>query len=139
VRQEKYLTKKQKEAIEDLFTLDIEMQDVLQKHKIKPRTFCRWLEQPNFFTEYRKRLKLSERQKELVFARCAHSVTASLVNLTQAPKEETARKACMHVISHPDRKSINNTDTLPPPPEDPSSEISPEMASRMLSLLADGK
>jgi hypothetical protein len=133
----KYLTTKQSQIIEDLFTGNPEVLDILRKWKVNLRTYCRWLEQETFVAEYKRHLNISEHQKELIFARCTPSVASNLVNLTGAAKEETARKACMDVITHPDRKAKDNNDIPNPPPEEYHPEISDELASKILAVVAE--
>ena len=137
MREVKYLTRKQKDIIDDLFTGELSEKEVLEKHGIKPRTYCRWHEQEYFAVEYNRRLKRSQRQSELVFANWRLSVASKLVDLAGAQKEETARKACMDVITHPDRKiKITDENKKPPEVEEPR-ELPPELASRLLTALTE--
>jgi hypothetical protein len=133
----KYLTTTQRRVIDDLFAGQLSEDDVLKKWHVTRRTYCRWHEQEIFAAEFNRRLKLSHRQTELIFANWASSVAAKLVNLTDAEKEETARKACMDVINHPDRKAKNQSENKKPPEEEPLPELPPEVASRLLAALAD--
>jgi predicted DNA-binding protein YlxM (UPF0122 family) len=132
----KYLTRKQKQVIEDLFTGKLDVENVLEKHRVRQRTYCRWHQQENFVAEYNRRLKLSQRRSELIFANWASSVAAKLVNLTDAEKEETARKACMDVINHPDRKDKNQSESKKPPVEEEPKPLPPEIATRLFAALA---
>jgi hypothetical protein len=139
MREVKYLTTTQRRVIDDLFTGELDERLVLEKHRVRQRTYCRWHQQEIFAAEYNERLKLSQRQSELVFANWASSVAAKLVNLTDAEKEETARKACMDVINHPDRKLPKNSDSKEPPKEEEIPDLPPEVASRLLAALAAEK
>jgi hypothetical protein len=133
----KYLTTTQRRVIHDLFTGELDEKHVLEKHRVNQRTYARWHEDATFAADFKRHLKLSERQKELLFASCTLSVASNLVNLSGAAKEETARKACMDIINDPDRKAKNNNDPPNPPSEEPLPEISDELASKMLALVAE--
>ena len=136
----KYLTTKQSQIIEDLFTGNIEFEDVLKKHGISQRTYCRWLEQENFALEYKRRLKLSEHLKELILARYTPSAASGVARLTVAQKEETARKACMDIINHPDIKAKIQSQIKKPPEkeeQDPLPDLEPEVVSKLLTVLAE--
>jgi hypothetical protein len=135
----KYLTTKQNQVIEDLFTGKLEVEDVLKKWGVSQRTYSRWHQQELFAAEYDRRLKLSHRQSELVFANWASTAASRLANLTSAEKEETARKACVDVINHPDRKAKIQSDSQKPPEEEILPEVPPEYAGTLLAALAEIK
>jgi hypothetical protein len=135
----KYLTTKQRQVIEDLFTGKFNEDEVLQKWHVTKRTYCRWHQQENFAAEYDRRLKLSHRQSELVFANWASTAASRLANLTSAEKEETARKACVDVINNPDRKAKIQSDRQKPPEEEKLPEVPPEYAGTLLAAMVEIK
>ena len=135
----KYLTKKQKGVLEDLFSGGLNVQEILEKWKVKLRTYYRWHAQPFFAAEFKRLLNLAQSQCELILARYAADVAMKLVSLSAAEKEETARKACMDVINHPDRKVKHKSEIDPKPIEEPLIDLPPEVASKMLALLAGEK
>jgi hypothetical protein len=132
----KYITKKQKGVLEDLFSGRGNEQEILEKWKVKRRTYCRWHEQPLFAAEFKRLLKVAQSECELVLARYAADVASKLVSLTAAEKDETARKACMDVIANHNRKIKHKSENETKPVEEPLPEIPPEMASRLLAALA---
>jgi hypothetical protein len=134
-----HLTRKQKAVLEGLFSGKLNVQEVLEKCKVKWRTYHRWHTQPFFAAEFKRLMTMAQSESELVLARYAADVAAKLVSLTAAEKEETARKACLDVISHPDRRAKNHVETKEQPIEDPLPDLTPELASKMLALMAEDK
>jgi predicted DNA-binding protein YlxM (UPF0122 family) len=132
----KYLTKKQKGVLEDLFLGGLDVQEILEKWKVTRRTYYRWHAQPFFAAEFKRLLDLAHSQCELVLARYAADVAMKLVSLSAAEKEETARKACMDVIVNYDRKIKRKSENEAKPTEEPLIDLPPEVAGKMLALLA---
>jgi hypothetical protein len=136
----KYLTTKQRRVLRDLFSGKIEEDEVLKKWHVTDQTYCRWHQQKNFAAEFDRRLKLSHQRSELVFANWTSSVAAKLVSLASAQKEETARKACMDIINHPDLKAkIQSQIKKLPEEEEPPLELPPELTGTLLSAIAVAK
>jgi hypothetical protein len=134
----KYLTKRQKGVLEDLFSGSLTVQEVLEKWRVTRRTYFRWHAQEFFASEFKRLLSIVHSESELICARYSAEVAMKLVSLTVAEKEEVARKACMAVINHPSRKTINQIVTKNmPAPEEPLPEIPPEVQSKLLAFLAD--
>jgi len=95
----KYLTKKQLSVLEDLFSGDLNEQEVLLKHKLSKNIYNKWLSEERFaelFSHYINGLK---RQSELLISRYATLAAVKLVDLTESENQETARKACLDIIS----------------------------------------
>ena len=135
----KYLTKKQKGVLEDLFSGGLNVQEILEKWKVTRRTYYRWHAQPFFAAEFKRLLNLAQSQCELILARYAAHVAMKLVSLSAAEKEETARKACMDVIVNHDRKVKHKSKDENNAIEEPLIDLSPEVAGKMLALLAEEK
>ncbi|MGA2323327.1 MAG: hypothetical protein ABSG22_05720 [Sedimentisphaerales bacterium] len=136
----KYLTKKQKGVLEDLFSGPLTVQEVLEKWKVTRRTYFRWHAQEFFSSEFKRLLNLVHSESELICARYSAEVAMKLVSLTVAEKDEIARKACMNVINHPSRKTKNQIATKNLPiPEETYPPLPPEVASRLLAALANEK
>jgi hypothetical protein len=133
----KNLTKRQRAVIEDLFAGQIDEQQVLARHKIDRRLYEKWLADENFTEEFERRKESAYRQSELIIARYATIAAAKLVQLTESQNPETARKACLDIINY------LRPNTKPKPDEQPdagqASELSPELASRLLAALAGNK
>jgi len=97
----KKLSKKQLAVIEDLFSGQFDEQAVLDKHNVTRAVYNRWLADEQFDDEFSRRIASAHRQSELIIARYAPLAAAKLVQLTDSEKEETARRACLDIISLP--------------------------------------
>jgi len=95
----KQLTKRQLAVIEDLFAGELDEQAVLDKHKISRNVYNKWLADECFAEQFNECIARAYRQSELIIARYAPLAAAKLVQLTESDKEETARKACLDIIS----------------------------------------
>jgi hypothetical protein len=127
----KKLSKKQLRVIEELFAGELGEQAVLDKYKISRKTFNRWLADECFVEQFNERVEKSFRQSRLIIARYAPLAAAKLVELTASDKEETARKACLDIISmHTIPHKSNERQVT-------GDEISPETASKILAALAE--
>lgn len=119
--------------IEELFAGELGEQAVLDKYKISRKTFNRWLADERFIGQFNERVEKSFRQSRLIIARYAPLAAAKLVELTASDKEETARKACLDIISMHTNPYMNNEQEVS------SDELSPETARKILAALAEEK
>jgi hypothetical protein len=137
----KKLSKRQLAVIEDLFIGELDEQALLDKHKISRNTFNKWLADELFVGQFNERMDSSFRQSRLIIARYAPLAAAKLVQLTESDKEETARKACLDVISMGQpNSSLADTGTASDDDkglQDVLPELSPEAAGRILAALAE--
>lgn len=137
----KQLSKRQLAVIEDLFNGELDEQAVLDKYKVSRKLYYKWLADDAFVEQFDQRIAGAYRQSTLLLARYAPLAAAKLVQLTESEKEETARKACLDIISFPSLAS-SSADAAPESVKDskvqkPFPELSPETASRLLALLAE--
>lgn len=95
----KSLTKKQLAVIEDLFAGELDEQAVLNKHRVSRILYDKWLSDECFTRQFTERIGRAYRQSELIIARYAPLAAAKLVQLTESESHETARKACLDIIS----------------------------------------
>ncbi len=138
----KQLKKRQLAVIDDLFTGELGEQAVLDKHKVSRNVYNRWLAEGLFVSELDRRIISAYRQSAALIAKYAPLAAAKLVQLTESDKDETARKACMDIISlqalldkritQPSEAQITEPDTL-----NRSRQLSEATASRLLAALAD--
>ncbi len=133
-----YLTKKQKGVLEDLFSTSLTVQEILEKWKVRRPTYDRWHSQDLFAAEFKRRLKLMRNESDLIFARYSVEVAMKLVSLTAAQKDEIARKACLDVINHYNRKPKTRFMKKPQIESKPKT-LPPDVASRMLAFLTEEK
>ncbi len=132
----KRLSKKQLAVIDDLFSCELDEQAILDKYKIKRSTYNQWLAGENFEAELTRRIKTIKLMSEVLIARYSIVAAAKLVQLTESEKEETARKACLDIISLP------NTTVQEQQTDDEKNQtlqLSDEVASRLLTALAEEK
>lgn len=132
------LSKEKLRLIDDLFEFGGDEQAVIKKHNISPQTLKRWLRQDSFKNELNFRRDRARRQSSILLAKYVPLAAAKLVQLCDSEKEETARKACLDILSlgagSADDSSISadTADSSPAP-----AAISPQTASKLLETLAD--
>ncbi|HUW20322.1 MAG TPA: hypothetical protein VMW16_13570 [Sedimentisphaerales bacterium] len=139
MNKQKKLRRKQAAVIDDLFAGEVDEQAILDKHKVSRAALNRWLGEDAFVEELERRMDWLKLQSELVIARYKALAAAKLVQLTESEKEETARKACLDIISLPkftDKRSGQGGDE-PQSKREPEAELSPETCSRLLAVLAE--
>ena len=93
------LNRKQRALLDEIFTGDMDEDEVLAKHRIKRSDYRFWLGQENFRNEFFSRLESARRQSRLIITRYAPVAAARLVSLMNSDKEETARRACLDIIA----------------------------------------
>jgi hypothetical protein len=143
----KQLSKRQLAVIEDLFAGELDEQAILDKYNVGKRLYNKWLSDDRFIRQFNEHISRAYRQSQLIIARYAPLAAAKLVQLTACEKEETARKACLDILSLPTgvgKNLVINSDNAVSGPryclgqEDPAdSRLSPQTASRLLAALAD--
>jgi hypothetical protein len=137
----KRLSKKQLAMIEEMFGGELDEQAVLDKHKVSRNVYNKWLANGAFADEFDRRIASARRQGELIIAKYASLAAAKLVQLTESKSQETARKACLDIISLPQaaaRKAQGPSETERAS-EQESQQLSDETASKLLAVLAEEK
>lgn len=139
--QRKKLSKKQLAVIDDLFSAELDEQAILKKHKVNRNVYNRWLADGLFVSEFDRRIMSAHRQSAALIARYAPLAVAKLVQLTALDKEETARKACMDIISLPALldKRIVRPGELQNGETQPLQQMTEQTASRLLAALAQAE
>lgn len=132
----KQLSGRQLAVINDLFGGELDEQSVLDKHKVSRGLYNKWLAEDNFAAEFSRRIAALNRQGEFIIARYAALAAAKLVQLTESESQETARKACLDIISLP-KLSAKAKRPAAEPKRSGVKELSTGTASRLLSALAD--
>ncbi len=103
--------------------------------------YNKWLAEEGFGDELSRRIDSAHRQSELIIARYASVAAAKLVQLTESEKEETARKACLDIITLP-KLSVQKAGPASKPQEDVKYEtyqLSEQRVSKLLAALAEEK
>jgi len=149
----KQLTKRQLAVIEDLFSGELDEQAVLDKHKVSRNVYNKWLAEASFTEQFDQRIAAAYCQSAALIARYAPLAAAKLVQLTESDKEETARKACLDIISVPHQLSLGSRligagktqASSEPPAPNPSpdtsggqaQQLSDQTARKLLAILAE--
>lgn len=134
----KTLTKRQLAVLDDLFTGESDEQAVLNKHGVPRPLYEKWLASERFAGQFEQRIAREYRQSRIILAHNAPEAAKKLANLAKGGEGETARKACLDVISQQHltgRKTASDTPPIPQIPT-PAADLSPETASRLLAVLA---
>ena len=136
----KYLSQKQLTVLDDLFGGDLDEQEVLDKHKVRRSTYDRWLADKLFAERFKQYVNGLKRRSELLMAKYSCLAAAKLVELTASDKAETARKACLDIISVPKRAAKDSKQSSGQQSDDePGQQLPQQTASRLLAALADEK
>jgi len=134
----KRLSKKQLAVIEEMFSEQLDEQQVLDKHKVSRNVYNKWLADSAFTDEFDRRTASARRQGELIIAKYASLAAAKLVQLTESKSQETARKACLDIISLPSAKKPQGpSETEQAGEQQP--QLSDETVSKLLAVLAEEK
>jgi hypothetical protein len=137
----KALSARQLAVIEDLFEGRLEEQAILEKHNLSRKLYNKWLADEALTSQLDRRKVWEYRRSEFMLARNARVAVSNLVQLTECETPETARKACLDIITMRANRSAG-THAMPgdnptPPPE--SQQFSPETAGKFLAILAEEK
>jgi hypothetical protein len=137
----KKLSKKQLAVIDDFFSGELDEQVILDKHKIRRSVYNRWLAGGLFLSEFDRRIISAHRQSAALIAKYAPLAVAKLVQLTDSEKGETARKACVDIISLPALldKRIKQPGESPKDESQTIQQITEQKASRLLAALAQAE
>jgi len=134
------LTKRQLNVINDIFAADLDEQAVLQKHNVSAKLYSKWHDNNAFIEQFEKRTVAAHRQSSALIASYAPVAALRLVDLTQSKQPETARKACLDVISM-QTSSTNKSQQKPPTPTpetpDHSPQLTEQLAGKILAIIAE--
>ena len=131
------LTEKKLALIDDLFETGFDEKAVLKKHNVSMPRYRRWLVDKQFIKAMDDRIDCLNRQSQAIIAQYATLAATKLVELTDSEKDETARKACLDIISLP--KQTTDTVESQEKIEGQSERLSDSTASKLLTVLAKEK
>ena len=131
------ITKRQLDVIDGIFTGELDGRQILEKHNVNPRIYSKWQADPAFVEEFERRIAAARRRSAALIASYAPIAATKLIELTQSEKPETARKACLDVISMPGIPAGNTAPASQPPAQLAERPLDPETASRILAILAE--
>jgi len=143
----KQLTERQLAVIEDLFRGELDEQEILDKHNVSRNLYHEWQSDDSFIEQFDRRIASAYLQSAALIARYAPLAAAKLIQLTESEKAETARKACLDIISMPiltanrktqlsrEQSRLAGTGALPADTQ----QLSEQTAGRLLAVLAEEK
>jgi hypothetical protein len=137
------LGKRQLAVITDIFENALTEADALEKNRVTKWLYKKWLDNPFFIAEFDARFDQALRRSKFLIAHCLPLAVQRLVQLIVSEKDETARKACLDLISFQSSRwltplsdaGLQNSQN--PQPQNKLPQISDEKASRMLAILAE--
>ena len=129
------LSKRQEAVIEALFSCEMDEQTILDKYRVSRKVYKQWLANEYFQLELIERMKIARILGEMLIAKYSFVAAAKLVRLTESEREETARKACLDIISLPNPYTAKVEEYKKQVEE--NCELSDEMASKLLAFLAE--
>ncbi len=132
----KGLSKRQVAVIEALFSCEMDEQAILDKYRVSRNVYKQWLGDEHFQLELIRRMKIARILGEMLIAKYSFTAAAKLVQLTESEKEETARRACLDIISLPNPYTAK-VEEYEKQLREQMEEIPDEMASRLLAALAE--
>ena len=135
------LSKKQLAVMEDLFSGELDEQAVRDKHEVSRSVYNRWLADGDFVEEFDRRIASAHRQSAALIARYAPLAAAKLVQLTESENQETARKACLDIISLPKIAAPKTEQSYKAKKDDddPAEQLSEATVSKLLAALAEAE
>ncbi len=133
----KKLSKRQLTVLDDLFASDLSAEQVLQKHGVSQSLYSKWLGSDSYVVELDRRIELLGRNSRLLIAKFASLAAAKLIALTESENQETARKACLDIISllKDENQKAKPDSSEPQPGTLPS--IAPALAEKLLAAIAE--
>lgn len=137
----KPLSTKQLAVIDDLFKDDPNELQILEKHNISRRLYDKWLADESFSDYLDRRKRWECRRNKIKLVKSERQAISNLLDLTKSKQSETARKACLDIITMGSSLSAG-TDTKPdknPKPASESLNLPPEAAGKLLAALAEEK
>jgi hypothetical protein len=137
----KGVSKRQRMMLDDLFGGVSSEEEIIEKHKIRRRIYERWLADENFVTEFQRRLQNAYRQGELFIARYSSVAAVKLIELIESKNAETARKACIDIITlmRPKGAKTGPSEAEQKNQVESPAELQPEVAGRLLAAISAEK
>ena len=93
-----HISKIQKAVIADLLKNGLNEYEILEKYKISPSRYKKWLQNQVFIRELDACALAAERQTRFALIHCQPKAVAKIIKLIGEEKGETARKACLDAL-----------------------------------------
>lgn len=141
MNEKRKLSVRQLAVIDDIFGGELGEQQVLEKNGLSRNLYSKWLSDEAFADEFERRITSAVFQSRAIIAKYSLVAAARLVALTESENPETARKACLDIISLPGSVEQAKQTSRPADSDlsDVPAEISAELAERLLATLAEPK
>jgi len=133
--------------VDDMFSDSNQTFDeLLNKHGIRKDELKYWLKDSRFRREIRIRIRWAYEKSEILVAKYAMIAAARLVRLTESENQETARRACLDIITliraRRQKKSIvqhvrGKTGSKKDEGPEKDIQLTDQQASKLLSALAE--
>ena len=134
----KALSAKQLDVIDDLFEGKLQEREILKKHNFSRKLYDKWLADEAFIARLDWRIEWEYRKSAFKLARNTPAAVSKLMELIKSEQSETARKACLDIITMQATPLVGTPATPgdnPTPPGSP--QLSPETAGKVLAVLAE--
>jgi hypothetical protein len=93
-----HISKRQRAVIEDLLKNGLNEYEILEKYKISPSRYKKWLQNEVFIHALDAYALAAERQTRFALIHCQTKAVAKIIKLINDEKGETARKACLDAL-----------------------------------------
>ena len=93
-----HISKRQRAVIDDLLKNGLNEYEILEKYKISPSRYRKWLQNSVFIRELDAHALAAERQTRFALIHCQPKAVAKIIKLIGEEKGETARKACLNAL-----------------------------------------
>lgn len=133
------LTKKQLEAIDDLFESGGDESAVLQKHNITRKDWQKWQSDKDFNDAIAARLESAKIQSRIILSKYLPIAAAKLVQLCGSDKEETARRACLDILGFRSKIAAEANGDDDEETQGQTETLDPATASKILAALAENR
>lgn len=134
----KPLNAKQLALIDDLFKSKLKESRILKKHGVSRKLYDRWLADENFRRNLQTRKAWEHHHNEIILVKSATQAISNLMDLTKSKQAETARKACLDIITM--RSGLSAGTATKPGGNSASASalpnLPPEAAGKLLAVLA---
>ncbi len=130
--------KRQLAVLDDLFSSnELSVEQILEKHRVNQNLYSRWQSDDSYIAELERRIEQLGRNSRLLIAKYSSLAAAKLIALTESTNQETARKACLDIISLlKDENPKTRPDSAEPQPGT-MPNIAPALAEKLLATIAE--
>lgn len=126
------INSRQRRFLNEILDKRVPIDNAIEIVGIDERLLCAWFATPAFLEELARRIEFITKRADMLISQHRLTAVEKLVTLTSCEKEETARKACLDIIELTTEKNTQQQ-------TEPTPQLSPELAAKLLSIIADSK